>query len=42
MLVRMQAPGGTASGASTVVTLEAVSRHNGAVRASVQLTVVVP
>ena len=42
VLVRMQAPSGTASGASTVVTLDAVSRHNGAVRASVQLTVVVP
>ena len=39
--VRMVAPGGTASGTSTVVTLEAVSRHDSATRTSVQLTVVV-
>lgn len=39
--VRMVAPSGTASGTSTVVTLEAVSRHDAATRTSVQLTVVV-
>lgn len=41
VLVRMAAPGGTASGLSVTVTLEAASRNNGAVRASAQLTVVV-
>lgn len=39
--VRMTAPPGAASGASTIVILEAVSRHDGAARASVQLTVVI-